>query len=97
MNLYSYARKRVFADGQLRTSFIQALTKRALKSVARSTGARIHTNKWVRLIDMLAMTYPGSDSRVFLADLKLEVNKHVRTHPKTVNRLNFLVSYGSVS
>jgi len=93
MNLYSYARKRVFADGQLRTSFIQALTKRALKSVARSTGARIHTNKWVRLIDMLAMTYPNTHSVTFLIDLGTEVNKHVRTHPKTVNRLNFLISY----
>ena len=93
MNLYSYARKRVFADGQLRTSFIQALTKRALKSVARSTGARIHTNKWVRLIDMLAMTYPDGESRVFLTDLSSDVNKHVRTHPKTVNRLNFLIAY----
>ena len=93
MNLYSYARKRVYAAGELRNSFITALTKRSLKSVARSTGARIHTNKWIKLIDMLAMAYPSDDGVIFLGDLKAEVNKHVRTHPKTVNRLNFFIAY----
>lgn len=93
MELYSYARKRVFVEGELRSSFITALTKRSLKSVARSTGARIHTNKWVRLIDMLAVAYPSTKGLDFLNDLTAEVNLHVRTHPKTVNRLNFLIEY----
>jgi len=93
MELYSYARKRVFVAGELRGSFITALTKRSLKSVARSTGARIHTNKWVRLIDMLAVAYPSTKGLEFLNDLTTEVNLHTRTHPKTVNRLNFLINY----
>ena len=94
MNLYSYARKRVFGDGeQLRSSFIHTLTLRLLKSVARSTGARIHTNKWVRLVDMLAVSYPGTRGPAFLAELDTEIKKHARTHPKTVVRLTFLLEY----
>lgn len=93
MNLYSYGRKRLYAIGELRSDFINVLTKRLLKSVARSTGARIHTNKWVRLVDALATAYPSDQGPRFLNDLVTEVKKHARTHPKTVNRLEFLIAY----
>lgn len=93
MDLYSYARRRLFAQPTGRQDFIYAFTKRTLKSVARSTGARIHTNKWVRLIDMLAMSYPETKGPAFLDDLKQHVMTYTRTHPKTCNRLDFLITY----
>lgn len=93
MNLYSYARKRLFAQETGRQDFIFALTKRSLKSVARSTGARIHTNKWIRLIDQLACSYPMDKGPQFLDDLKQDVLTHSRTHPKTCLRLDFLITY----
>lgn len=94
MNLYSYARKRLYGEGeQLRASFLNVLTLRLLKSVARSTGARIHTNKWVRLVDALAVAYPRTHGPSFLDDLDAHVKGHSRTHPKTVVRIAFLVQY----
>lgn len=94
MNLYSYARRRLFGQGeQLRSSFLNVLTLRLLKSVARSTGARIHTNKWVRLIDQLAVAYPYDRSSILLQELGNEVRSHSRTHPKTVVRIAFLIDY----
>lgn len=94
MNLYSYARKRLYGEGeQLRASFLNVLTLRLLKSVARSTGARIHTNKWVRLVDALAVAYPRTQGPAFLDELDAQVKSHSRTHPKTVVRIAFLVQY----
>jgi hypothetical protein len=95
MNLYSYARKRLFAQGNGRQDFIHVLSKRMLKSVARSTGARIHKNKWVRLLDSLVAAYPATHGPQLIADMSDSINTFDRTHPKTVVRLNFLLDYVS--
>jgi hypothetical protein len=93
MNLYSYARKRLFAQDNGRQDFIHVLSKRMLKSVARSTGARIHKNKWVRLLDELVASYPETHGVTLLTDMKSSIDSYVRTHPKTVVRINFLIDY----
>lgn len=93
MNLYSYSRKRLFTGRLDRQDYISVLTKRLLKSVARSTGARIHTNKWVNLVDRLACTYALDQGPQLLADMGTEFERYAKSHPKTVVRLKFLISY----
>lgn len=95
MNLYSYARKRLFSQEHGRQDFIHVLTKRMLKSVARSTGARIHKNKWVKLLDMLVCSYPETHGPALVSELTLNIASYTRTHPKTVVRLSFLFDYVS--
>jgi len=45
------------------------------------------------LVDALAVSYPTDLGPEFLTDFESEVAKYVSTHPKTVNRLKFLIDY----
>ena len=92
MNLYSYSRKRLFAQDYGRQAYLSTLVKRTLKSVARSSGGRIHTNKYLNLIDRLACAYPTTKGIQLLTDIKDEVAKYAKSHPVTVVRMNFMVA-----
>lgn len=93
MNSYSYARRRLFGQPENRNDFMDVLTKRMLKSVARSTGTRIHKNKWVNLVDTLACSYPATHGISLVDDIIVRVQSFSRTHPKTVVRIEFLMKY----
>lgn len=92
-NLYSYARKRLFVESFQRDQFIKILVKRTLKSVSRSTGGRIHTNKWMKLLDALVATQTDAIGNQLLDTFKAEVSKYERTHQQTCLRINFLIAY----
>jgi hypothetical protein len=65
--------------------------KRLLKSVARSTGGRIHTNRWLRLIQELAAAHiEDGKGREFISDVLSLVSQYERTHPMTVARINLM-------
>lgn len=89
--LYLYARKRVYGAEYGRSDFINTLVKRTLKSVARATGARIHTNKWLRLVQEVAASHATDGrGRQFMEELRGKVNAYKRTHPMTVVRINLI-------
>jgi hypothetical protein len=92
-NLYSYARKRLFVESFQRDQFLKVLVKRTLKSISRSTGGRIHTNKWMKLLDSLVSTQTDAIGTKLLDSFKAEVSKYERTHQQTCLRINFLIMY----
>lgn len=90
--LYFYARKRVYRDDMGGNEFIRILVKRVLKSVARSTGGRIHTNRWLRLINELAAAHPtDGEGQKFMDNLTAYVMSFKKTHPLTVVRMALML------
>jgi len=90
--LYFYARKRVYRDDIGGNEFIRVLVKRVLKSVARSTGARIHTNRWLRLINELAAAHPtDGEGLKFMENLTAYVMSFKKSHPLTVVRMALML------
>lgn len=90
--LYFYARKRVYGSHMNPNDFVRILVKRVLKSVARSTGARIHTNRWLRLIHELAAAHPtDGEGQKFIDDLSAYVMSFKKTHPLTVVRIALML------
>jgi hypothetical protein len=72
--------------------FIRVLVKRVLKSVARSTGPRIHTNRWLRLIHELAASHPtDGEGQKFMDNLTTYVMSFKKTHPLTVVRVALML------
>jgi len=90
--LYFYARKRVYRDDMGGNEFVRILVKRVLKSVARSTGGRIHTNRWLRLINELAAAHPtDGEGQKFMENLTAYVMSFKKTHPLTVVRMALML------
>lgn len=89
-NLYEYARTRLFVTQFQRDKFLDMLVKRMLKSVARSTGARIHTNKWLRLFDHLFVSAtPGCEN--ILEEVKTALLPYAITHKQSCLRITFMM------
>jgi hypothetical protein len=89
--IYLYARRRVYGPELGRSEFLRTFVKRLLKSIARSTGGRIHTNRWLRLIQELAAAHiEDGKGREFITDVLNLVSQYERTHPLTVARINLM-------
>ena len=91
--LYTYSRKRLFASSFQRDQFISVLVKRTLKSIARSTGGRIHTNKWMKLIDSLVASSPSDHGPLLLTQILEQIKKYEKTQKQTCLRIEFLMDY----
>lgn len=90
-SMYLYARRRVYGSELGRSEFIRTFVKRLLKSVARSTGGRIHTNRWLRLIQELAAAHTTDGrGREFVNEVLNVVAPFEQTHPMTVARINLM-------
>lgn len=89
--MYLYARRRVYGSELGRSDFLRVFVKRLLKSVARSTGGRIHTNRWLRLIQELAAAHVSDGKgREFITEVLNLVAPYERTHPMTVARISLM-------
>lgn len=89
--MYLYARRRVYGSELGKSEFLRTFVKRLLKSVARSTGGRIHTNRWLRLIQELAAAHvEDGKGREFVNEVLNLVAPFERTHPMTVARINLM-------
>ena len=91
--LYDYARTRLYGNAFQRDQFLKILVKRTLKSVSRSTGRRINTNKWIRLIDHLVASCPTERGPKLIESIKAELVSYVKTNQQTCSRINLLLEY----
>lgn len=90
MQLYTYARLKLYGNGFGRERFFDLLVKRTLKSVSRSTGARIKNNRWMGLIDNLIIS--SFDQGPLLAEeIKTKLVSYEKTHKQTCLRINLVI------
>ena len=67
--LYKYARARLRAPAFERTSLLNQLTARTIKSMSRAAPTRIHTNRWLVLLNALRVSMPDQ-GLTFIHEMK---------------------------
>lgn len=89
--LFMYARHRLFVSEFQREQFLNMIIKRMLKSIARSAGGRITTNKWMKLIDHLYVADPEGKGRELMDTIKQRLQSYARTHKQSCLRITFIM------
>lgn len=94
--LYTYARQKLGANGFERDVFLNLMMHRTIRSVSRSGGKNIGSNRWLALITALYL----SDREAFgwiLDALTSRLDKYKRTHKLGCLRMSLLIDYISVA
>lgn len=89
-NLYEYTRTRLFVTQFQREQFVSMIVKKMLKSMARSTGNRVHNNKWMRLLDHLFAGHPGQGEALF-DELRERLSSYEQTHQQSCLRISYMM------
>jgi hypothetical protein len=94
-----YVHKRLFAQEYGRQEMLDILARKTLKSVARSTGARIHANRWLKTLDFMYRSTGSDDTHTsdeltkFKQDFTAALMKYERTHPTSIKRTLLVMDY----
>jgi hypothetical protein len=94
-----YLHRRIHIDEYGRKEMTRVLAKRVLKSIARSTGVRIGSNKWLKALEFLYRTSGSSRDHLmpsmqsFLDDFHREIESFRRTHQLSINRTKMVLAY----
>jgi hypothetical protein len=89
MDMYRYARSRLIAGKLERTTFLNLLTKRIIKSMSRASSARIHTNRWLLLIKKLMITVDNS----FVDEMLAVASLASKSAPLGARRLKLVLQF----
>jgi hypothetical protein len=94
-----YLHKRMFVQEYGRKEMIDILARKTLKSIARSTGMRINTNRWMKTLEFL---YRSSGSETnhwaqrtidFRENFIAALHKYDRTHSVSIARTLLVLDY----
>ena len=89
ITLYEYARGRLQTPD--RQQFLNLLVRKTLRSVARTAGHNMGDNRWMRLIDLLAVTL-GPTSEAFEIDVLNALGSFEKKHKQGCLRVRFLIN-----
>jgi hypothetical protein len=89
ITLYEYARARLNTPG--RKAFINVLLKKSLRSISRTSGHNMGDNRWMRLIDLLAVTL-GPTAEAFEQDVLSALVPLEKKHKQGCLRMRFMIT-----
>lgn len=94
-----YLHKRLFVQEYGRAEIMDILARKILKSIARSTGSRISSNRWIKTLEFMYRSTGASPSHYpeelarFVTKFQQTLDKYQRTHATSIGRVNFLIDY----
>lgn len=95
-NMLLYLHQRLLLQDINRNESVRVLVRRTLKSVARSTGARIHINKWCKALRFLEVNSHGisAETAQWLdASIRRELETFKQSHAISYVRVSLIWDY----
>ena len=94
-----YLHRRIFLEKYGRPEMIDILARKTLKSIARSTGGRLASNKWLRAIEWLFRSTGSTPSHYdpelegFVLEFTAALQRYQSTHAVSVGRVLLVLDY----